>query len=285
MKNILLGIVLLSIAFAAGCDGNLLDATRGDAVLTWDQTNEPMIVETTSSSYTMSWTRLKNAVSYEIYTVTAWNPVQMTYYTSVTGNSVTITAYTQQYCIVAKNSGGLEIDRRYFSGGGSVNLAGKTFLSGTFTDDFSDGVFNDSYWFRNSGQASEASGYMQLNQNVTNNGPLLYIPYNTLGYRDISNKCKDFHHRAEDHYGGDLQIGSYGNNIGGISLFTSIHDASSGYYGVYLRYYNRNSNYEYIADVYTQLSSTERFDQWFDVQYIIRYANHNRETLFDAPAR
>jgi len=270
MKKILYGLLLLSIAFAAGCDGNLLDATKGESQPTaWDQTNEPKIAESSSTSYTVSWTQLANAVSYEIYIVTAWNPVQMTYNTSVTGNSVTITDYTQQYCVVAKNANGTEIGRRYFSGWGSVNIAGKTFLSGTFIDVFADGVFNDSYWLRNSSQASEASGYMQLNQNITNNGPLFFIPYDTQGYRYISITCKDYHYRANNYYGGDLQISSYTNNIGSISLFTSIHSADSGYYGVYLRYQNRTSDYEYQADVYTQLSSTERFDQWFNVQYVI----------------
>ena len=149
-------------------------------------------------------------------------------------------------------------------------LSGKPYTTGTYTDDFNDGTIASSYYTKNVSKISESGGYLQLNQNQTDNGPYILMGYDSEDNRYISIKFEDYHYRNNEHYSSQTRIIFKSNNLGVLPVYTTAHEEYGSIYGVTYVVYPLTANYSMEgAYSFSQLSSTERFDQWFDVQIII----------------
>ena len=273
-----------NIVSSQGC---LFSVTGVSTAAAWDISTEPRIISHTATSFELGWTALSGAAVYELYRVTAWNPVVMDLQTSTGNTALTIdTNANSTFCIVGKTAEGTELDRRYISGARMLGMTTSP-LSGTVQDNFDDGIIGSQYITTNQSQMAESSGYIQLYQNITDNGPTMSLYYDSGDSRYVSIRYRNYHHMDLGSYYGYY----YGNfiiyNAGNTLLYTSLnlctHDEFTPFYGTVIRTPNISAQYEtlftgrYAAwgssyPIYTNnttLSGQERFDQWFTAQVII----------------
>jgi hypothetical protein len=242
--------------------------TTPEIVTQWSFETQPKVVDSTTNTYTVAWGPLHEAISYDIYQVTAWNPVGLSYLKTETVESTTLSQAL--VCIVARDAASQEIDRHYVNGSMAMSMADNTFLSGNFVDDFSAPSLNPAYQLHRPEQIALTDGYLQLSQNVTDGGPLLRIPYDTLGKRYLSIRLLEYHHKANDYYSAGLHINDVSNANSILQVNTNIYSVyDTGLYGFIGGHDILNADQEYLGRTQTTFRTETFFDQWIDVQIII----------------
>jgi len=243
-------------------------APLNQPVVSWDLFTEPYIASSTATSHTLKWTPIVDAVKYEIYSMTRKSPHTETYYTETIQSTQIATSYLNEiYHIKALDKDDIEIDSRvvdgYFNNWLALNSALP--ISGTFFDDFNDGVIDSRYFAYDHGypeQISESAGVITLSQNYTDQGPQLYILYDAQEKRYVKLSLKWYQHRSNNNYNGQLSLFSYSNN----SDYTHIgnfHEEYTGHLGTDIMFLNyTRATYTPFSYTIVDLDSVELFDQW-----------------------
>jgi uncharacterized repeat protein (TIGR02543 family) len=243
---------------------NIVLYARWSLPLTWDDNTEPGAVShVQNTSVRVEWSHLQNAVKYEIWYVTSTNPsvVETKFDETVNNYYISTQHLDQAWRIKAIDSSDSVIDTRIIDIIEANDIP--TLITGTYTDDFEDGIISSNYYIRNQSQASEDSGYLKLNLNVTDNGPILYLGYDTEGKRYIHLQVKWYQHRSNDNYYGTLMFYAYRNSLDWISMANN-HDTYYGYYGTAVSHQSYNEQiYLPTNNVRDALDATEYFDTWF----------------------
>lgn len=282
-----IAVTVLSIAFfsLAVCERReLMDTVPGEAsqegggtlpvspIAAWmnDGVNEPKMTGYAAGALTISWPPIRDAVRYDVYTVSTYGPPVAETKFADTADTVITTASNvdKQMRIKAVNSSDAVIDAWAISG--AWNILQPYFVSGYFYDDFEDGAFNPAYYVRNATQAAETGGYLQLNQNVTDNGPSIKIGYDPEGKRYVHMSLKWFQHRSNQNYSGGMRFVSSENNNDIVALYNAHDEYQPSRLGTIIDYTEYEPHdYSTAARPRSDLDSTEYFDVWFTWDVII----------------
>lgn len=236
-----------------------------------DGTNEPKVTGYAAGALTIVWPAIKDAVRYDVYTVSTYGPpISETKFADTTDTVISVASNIDKHMrIKAVDASDKVIDTWDILGERNIMLP--YFVTGYFYDDFEDGFFNPAFYVKNDSQAVENGGYLQLNQNVTDNGPSIRIGYDPQGKRYMRVSVKWFQHRVNNYYYGGLYFLSYINNNDTVRLYNA-HSIYSAYemYGTVIDY----ENYEPHDFIPTNrprsdLDPTEYFDTWFTREVII----------------
>ncbi len=234
---------------------------------TWDDTTRPRVLASSAAvkpNINTSWGPLASAVKYKLYNWTGvWN-----YHSETTNTNYTYTDTTQWMRVCGQNSGLVDFHCSVYAPPPNHAAANVTWLT-QWADYFSDSSVSANYYVRNPAQHSESNGYMQLNQNVTDDGSTVQTYYQDAGKRYTRIHFKKYFHRNGNNFMGDFAISDYANS--GKSLYVSMYYTDwESKYGLNFReaiYDSQNltpSSYNW-----TTLDATQRFDQWLDFEIII----------------
>jgi hypothetical protein len=141
----------------------------------------------------IGWTALSGAETYDVYNVTAWNPVALQYIVTVTGSACNITGFNYIRCVITRNNAGAEIDRRFVYG--ETAFSGPVH-SGLVQYNFNDCIIDPRFTVRvgDPSQMTESGGVLNFIQSITDNGPALSLNYDSgSGNRYVSIAYKAFY--------------------------------------------------------------------------------------------
>ena len=237
----------------------------------WDAINRPRITTWGAASFTAAWTGLAPAASYNIYHWTAgWVFEENTTATSrVISTNI---ADNRKVCAVDGDSVEFQCTVLLRWGATLPNLPGRE-VAGLFFDDFNDGVVGPQFEMFNPGQLTEAGGYLQLNQNITDNGPGAYVLYNRGADRYMRVQWKQYSHRANTYFSGGVTL----NEATGISdryTLTMAYKDDWPCYGL--------CNQRWTCEDATAFAScsgysganvvaTQIFDAWMDLEMVLDF--------------
>lgn len=257
-------------ATADGYQTATCDVTVNLRVASWDRTNEPSATTITSNTASIHWAAITDAVKYKLYT---WTGTPWSYYGETTDNFIDITdsnLKSLSFKIEAIDEDSNVICFSYFFGGATAG--GLSYLTnevtGIYTDNFDDDIIDSNYGQKNSTQMNESGGYLQLNQNVTDNGPKLYLLYNPQGNRYVKISFKWYQYKNNSYFAGNVCLYPYYNNYRLVCQLNA-HNADSYYggYGSYLMWNAMTASSGYMEK--RLLDSTEYFDMWINREIII----------------
>ncbi len=244
--------------------------------------DEPRVIASTDAKFTLSWPVLENAVNYELYYVTKWDPLEETKFMQTSGTQFEVTENTKKNLrIKAKDAADSIVDTWVIQGSsnsgvkviGYYVLIPDNFVSGSYYYEFDEPSLPAIYYKINPDEIVQSSGYVQLNQNVTDNGPAIYIGYNSNGKRYVHTRFKYFQHRANEYYGGiPIQIISYmnKNTFFGVGNY---HEVYTPHMGTNYRYTDYNvNNYTPFYEIWQQIHTNEYFDTWITWDFKIDLA-------------
>jgi len=243
--------------------GKTVPATALDAWVN-DGANEPRIIAYSASMLTVQWPAIKNAVRYDVYSVSAFGPpiVETKLMKTADASIVLASEIDKQFRIKAVDAAETVLDSWVIQG--AWNILVPQFVKGTFSDDFEDGMFNPAYYIRNATQAAETGGYMQLNQNLTDNGPSIRIGYDPEGKRFVRMTLKWFQHRNGDNYSGGIRFASSENNNDILALYNAHDVYPPAKLGTLLTHDEYEPHdYSTLTRPRIDLNSMEYFDAWF----------------------
>lgn len=242
------------------------------ALVYWDNTTRPRITTWDATSYTTSWSSLASAVNYKIYYwTTVWNYEQTTTSTSVAFN----TNINSARKICAVDSGLAEYDCKVINPAfrGYSDLPSRE-ISGNYFDDFNDGIIGTAYSQLRPAQMAEGSGYLQLDQNITDMGPAIALYYNRGTNQYMRIAWKQYSHRANTYFVGGFSINdaTIGNDN---RLLTMAYKDDWPCYGFCSQKYTCDD-----ADAFNtcagysggNISVSQIFDAWMDLEMIIDFS-------------
>lgn len=251
--------------------------------------DEPRVITSTDTKFTLAWPALQNAVKYEIYYVTKGDPLEETKFMETTGTQIDVTENTN-YNLRIKAVDAIDtiLDKWVIRGSVGMNKSGAypailpvNFVSGNFSYNFEEPAIPAFFTMYNAEQITQAGGYIQMNQNKTDDGPDLGIGYDTGGNRYVHLRFKQFQHRNGTHYGSYyvylIRILSFTNSNAffGIGNFHEEYAGLPGapLYGTNYWYREYDSNdYNPYSDIRQQIDGTEFFDCWITWDFKIDLA-------------
>jgi hypothetical protein len=252
-----------------------LDYTLPVATVLWNDTTRPRITTWDASSFTTSWGSLASAVNYKIYYwTTVWNYEQTTTSTSVVFN----TNINSARKICAVDSGAVEYQcMTVFPTwrNGYPDLPSRE-ISGTFFDDFSDASIGTAFAQIRPAQMTEGSGYLQLNQNITDMGPAVGLYYNRGNFRYMRISWKHFAHRAGNYFTASLALQEVTLGLQWLYHGMWYYDYNSPpfdipCYGWCNNVNGYSDNMVYSRTPNTVLSGTQIFDAWMDAEVVVDF--------------
>jgi len=250
-------------------------APLNQPVVSWDLSTEPYIASSTATSHTIKWTPIIDAVKYEIFSMTPQSPHTETYYTVTTETTFIATSYLDQiFRIKALDKDGISIDSRVISGSFNNQLAlnSASPISGTFFDDFNDGVIDSRYFAYDHGypgQISESAGVITLSLNYTDQIPQFFIIYNAQEKRYVKLSLKWFQHRSNIYYGGGIALFSYSNNSDRATI-GNFHAEDTNHLGTEVFFLNyTRTTYTPFSYTTVDIDSAELFDQWMTWEILL----------------
>ncbi len=254
-----------------------LDYTLPAIVTTvyWDNATRPRITTWDASSYVVNWGGLASAVNYKIYYwTTVWNFEQVTTSTTVLlGGNIN---NSRKICAV--DSGAVEYDCKIVYPAwrnGYPDLPSRE-ISGSFFDDFNDASIGLAFAKIRPAQMTEGSGYLQLNQNITDMGPAVGLYYNRGTNRYMRISWKHFAHRAGNYFSASLTVQEVTLGLQWLNHGMWYYDYNNPPYDIPCYGWCNNlnefsDNMVYSRTPNTTLSGTQIFDAWMDAEVVIDF--------------
>ncbi|PKN54714.1 MAG: hypothetical protein CVU56_25020, partial [Deltaproteobacteria bacterium HGW-Deltaproteobacteria-14] len=246
--------------------GDRCEYAEADYTEHWTKDTEPRVVaaDAGTGAATIAWKRLVGADAYRVWRYAGANYARELVATTTdrSWDGTTNNAYR----VEAVDPEGQVRD---FVNVGVSSVVAPTWTTGTFTDDFEDGVLASNYLNLKPHQVTEAGGVLQLTQTVTDDYSSFYLPYDTEGRRYLRLTARVYQHRTNSQY------------TGGIFYFPAENSWKSLFFGCpwedYRSWRGGQLRYtRYRADVPSEafgstlsLDSVSRFDAWFDYEIVI----------------
>ncbi|MBT9556229.1 MAG: hypothetical protein IV100_09380, partial [Myxococcales bacterium] len=236
---------------------------ESEYVNAWTKDTEPRVTGLNAQATvgTLSWHRLVGAVSYKVWRYSGANYARQLEATVTTRTYDASASYA--YRIEAIGAGDVILD---FVNVGISTIVASNWTTGTFTDDFTDGVLAPNYLNLKPQQISESGGYLQITQTVTDDYPAFYLPYDTQGKRYFKVTARLYQYRSNSQYTGGIFYLPAENNWKN-SYFGSPWEDYRSWRGGQFRHtrYRGNPPTDDISPIIA-LDSVSRFGSWFDYQ-------------------